>query len=140
MSISQLNLDHSNLNDIRPNAKNEVTRYCCWLNKNSKGSSSISFWKANSNYRWFLCKWDMSIIENDSLNNLTLQEKLDYTKRMEQIRLKDKNFVHRDSFPFIIQKGYVYQVFGLCDVEGSFYFCLDSTDNLIVQYVDRGPW
>ncbi len=40
-----------------------------------------------------------------------------------------------------IERGFVYQVFGLCDVEGSYYFCKDSVgDKLIIQYQDAGPW
>jgi hypothetical protein len=43
--------------------------------------------------------------------------------------------------PLEIEQGFVYQVFGLCDVDGSYYFCLDSlTNRLIVQYQDAGPW
>jgi len=49
--------------------------------------------------------------------------------------------VKAGNVPIIIEKGYVYQVFGLCDLEGSYYFCLDSTSQkLIVQYQDAGPW
>lgn len=140
MSISQYSRDHNNLEDIRPNNINEITRYCCWLNKDAKGSDEVSFWKSNSNYRWYLCKLDMSILENDSLNALPLQEKLVYIKKMEMIKSNNKNHAQRDSFPFNIQKGYVYRVFGLCDIEGSYYFCLDSTNKLIVQYQDGGPW
>ncbi|HEY6437643.1 MAG TPA: hypothetical protein VIY47_13710 [Ignavibacteriaceae bacterium] len=140
MSISQYNVDHNNLNDIRPNNRNEITRYCCWLKNDSKGSTKISFLNASPNYRWYLCKLDMSILENDSLNGLSEQEKLAYIKREEIIALRDKNYVHRDSFPFIIQRGYVYHMFGLCNIEGSYYFRLDATNKLIVQYQDGGPW
>lgn len=139
ISISQYNLDHDNFKDIRPINRNEVTRYCCSLNENSKGSDEISFLKATSNYRWYLCKLNTNIVENDSLNNLPLQEKLEYIKRMELATISDKNYVHRDSFPFNIQQGYVYRVFGLCDIEGSYYFCLDSLNKLVIQYFDRGP-
>jgi len=140
MSISQFNRDHNNFNDIRPNNHNEVTRYCCWLNNNSKGSSKISFSMTNRHYSWFLCKPDESILENDSLNNLTVREKLEYIKRKELLEPDNKNYLHQESLPFKIKKGYVYQIFGLCDVEGSYYFCLDANNKLIVQYFDSGPW
>lgn len=140
MSISQYNRDTSYTSDIRPKDRNEVTRYCCWLNKDYKGSNYISFSKPTLSYRWYLCKPDMSILENDSLNSLTLKEKLAYLEEKEKRALVDKNYLHKDSFPFIIQKEYVYKVFGLCNVEGSYYFCLDSNNKLIVQYQDRGPW
>ena len=139
ISISQYKRDHDNLNDIRPININEVTRYCCSLNENSKGGDEIYFLKATPNYQWYLCKLNTNIVENDSLNNLPLQEKLQYIKRMELAMISDKNYIHRDSFPFNIQQGYVYRVFGLCDIEGSYYFCLDGSNKLVIQYFDKGP-
>lgn len=43
--------------------------------------------------------------------------------------------------PFIVERGFVYQAFGLCDINGSYYFCIDSvTNKFVVQYQDAGPW
>jgi len=44
------------------------------------------------------------------------------------------------TLPFIIKKGFVYQIFGLPDLDGSYYFRLDADDKLIVQFSDSGPW
>jgi len=140
MSISKFRRDDESDSDIRPKDRNEITRYCCWLKNGRRGKRRISFLEADGNYSWYLCKLDMSILESDSLNSLTLTDKLAYSKKMELEAIKDKNYVHRDSFPLIVQKGYVYQVFGLCDVDGSYYFCLDANGKLIVQYKDAGPW
>ena len=128
------------ITDIRPNNRNEVTRYCCSLNKNSKSSKEILFSNLNKNYKWSLCELDLSIVENDSLNALSIEEKLEYTKRRELLESRVKDSVTKGSLPFTIQKGFVYHVFGLCNIEGSYYFCLDSTNKLLVQYQDGGPW
>ncbi len=140
LSISQYYRDNNSLDDIRPNNRNEVTRYCCSLNKNSKSSKEILFSNLNKNYKWSLCELDLSIVENDSLNALSIEEKLEYTKRRELLESRVKDSVTKGSLPFTIQKGFVYHVFGLCNIEGSYYFCLDSTNKLLVQYQDGGPW
>ena len=108
--------------------------------KNAKGSNKISFLKPNPNYRWYLCKLDLHIVENDSLQNLTLEQKLNYVEMMDKVTLSDSEYVHRRSFPLSIEHGYVYHIFGLCDVEGSYYVCLEASGELIIQYFDRGAW
>ena len=137
-SISQFPMDHLNTDDIRPHSHVETMRYCCELKKNQHGKTKIIFATNDSNYRWNLCKLDMSLIENDSLNNLSFEAKLQYLKE----RNRHRTYVPSDHFrlPFQVDKGYVYQIFGLPNLEGSYYFRLDSDDKLLVQFVDMGPW
>lgn len=137
-SISQYKIDSENLDDIRPNNHTELMRYCCELKANRSGSKKIQFKSDNSKYRWSLCKLDTSIVVNDSLNALSFEDKLKHLKE----RNKFENHIPHDEMklPFVIKKGFVYQIFGLPDLDGSYYFRLDSDDKLIVKFFDNGAW
>lgn len=137
-SISQYKIDSQNLEDIRPKDHKELMRYCCELKADSSGSKKVLFKNDNSRYRWSLCKLDTSIVESDSLNELTFRDKLIHLKERD----KFEKYIPEDemTLPFIIKKGFGYQIFGLPDLEGSYYFRLDSDDKLIVQFFDSGPW
>jgi len=137
-SISQYKIDSENLDDIRPNNHSELMRYCCELKNNRSGSKIILFKSDDSRYRWSLCKLDTSVVTNDSLNALTFEDKFRYFEERTKFekRIPEKEM----TLPFIIKKGFVYQIFGLPDLDGSYYFRLDSDDKLIVQFFDSGPW
>ena len=137
-SITQYPIDHDGMEDIRPLSHFEVMRYCCELRPNRSPSKRV-FFSSNDGrtYRWSLCKLDISIIANDSLNNLPFEEKLKYADRKKADRSTIDQSVN---LPFNIEQGYVYQIFGLKDLDGSYYFRLDSNNRLIVQFFDRGPW
>lgn len=136
-SISQFKSDSESLEDIRPINHTEVMRYCCEVKK-SKNASSHVFFSDTSNYNWSLCLLDTSIVTNDSLNNLSDGEKLKYIQ-MQNIK---NSFVGASDYriPFIVQKGYIYQLFGLNDLEGSFYFRLSDKGDFEVQFYESGPW
>lgn len=138
-SISQFNIDHEQLDDIRPHSHIELMRYCCELRTSKNGSKHVLFSPMDTiNYDWFLCKLDTSIVSNDSLNNLTFEEKLRYLHSRD----RDQNIIRDNNLhlPFTIRKGYVYQIFGLRNLDGSYYFRLGPNNTLIVQFFDRGPW
>jgi hypothetical protein len=137
-SISQYKIDSENLDNIRPNNHKELMRYCCVLKAYRSGSKKILFKSDNPRYRWSLCKLDTSIVANDSLNALTFEDKSRY---LEERAKFEKHIPEEEmTLPFIIKKGFVYQIFGLPDLDGSYYFRLDSVDKLIVQFFDSGPW
>lgn len=137
-SITQYPIDHDGMDDIRPMSHVEVMRYCCELRPNRNPSRRVLFSSADGrNYRWSLCKLDTSIISNDSLNSLSFEEKLKYADRKKADRSPiDQRF----NLPFNVKRGYVYQIFGLKNLNGSFYFRLDSNNRLVVQFFDNGPW
>jgi len=137
-SISQFKMDHKILDDIRPNEHTELMRYCFELKDDRKGNKGVLFKTGGSNHRWTLCKLDTTIIANDSLNNLSFGEKLKYIKERDKLRTDSPS--NDFPLPFAIQNGYVYQIFGLPNLKGSYYFCLDSDNKLLVQYEDGGPW
>lgn len=137
-SISQFKLDHQDLRDIRPKSHSELMRYCVDLKEKSLAQKIVLFDKSESDYQWTLCKLDTSLLANDSLSRLPFEEKLKYLNAREQ---SNKSSVNRTIlFPFAVRKGYVYQIFGLPDIHGSYYFCLSADDKFLVQYVDQGPW
>lgn len=136
-SISQYHRDNENLEDVRPNDRTELTRYCCELKQDGIAMNTV-FFDDTINYLWRLCKLDTSIVVNDSLNSLTLSQKLDYVEKMEEYdRLYNPT---RFGTPFKIENGFVYKIFGLPRLAGSYYFYIDSLGKLIVQYHNEGPW
>lgn len=137
-SISQYKIESENLDDIRPNSHTELMRYCCELKANKSGSKKILFKSDNSRYRWSLCKLDTSIVTNDSLNALTFEDKSRYLE--ERTKFEKRIPKEEMALSFIIKKGFVYQIFGLPDLDGSYYFRLDSDDKLIVKFFDNGAW
>lgn len=137
-SVSEFKMDHADLTDIRPKEHTELMRYCCYLKNGAKGDNKVLFNMDNLNYRWSLCKLDTHIVESDSLNKLSFEEKLKYLNETDQY--KNDKLVDGVTLPFQIRKGFVYQIFGLPNLEGSFYFLLNSNNKLIVQFVDKGPW
>ena len=137
-SISQFILDHDNLEDIRPIDHTELMRYCCELLKETNGEKNVFFNSDNSQYRWSLCRLDTTLITNDSLNSLSLKDKLEYINQKDSLITFNLNDDFR--LPFIIMPGYVYQIFGLPKLEGSYYFCLNSENKLLIQFADKGPW
>ncbi len=137
-SISQFKKDHLDESDIRPNEHNELMRYCCKLSVENKGKKMVFFGKDTPNYTWSLCKLDTSLAMVDSLSNLTVLQKLSRLKSRDSLKISinDENL----KLPFVVQNGYVYQIFGLEKMEGSYYFCFNSEGKLIIQFVDKGPW
>jgi hypothetical protein len=131
-------MDHEDLSDIRPSTHVELMRYCCEIQMGGKGERTVFFKMNNTNYRWTLCKPDLSILTNDSLNHLTFKEKLAFVQKQDSTK-HEISSIHRQ-LPFQVEKGYVYQIYGFPNLEGSYYFCLSSGNELVVQYVDAGPW
>lgn len=136
-SISQFKSDSQSKEDIRPVNHTEVMRFCCEVKKGKKALRRVLF-SDTSNYRWSLCLLDTSIVTNDSLNKLSDEEKRRYIKEQNIANgLKGKSDFQ---IPFVIQRGYVYQLFGLDNLDGSFYFRLSDQGDLKVQFFESGPW
>lgn len=133
-SISQFKIDGFDENGIRPKNHEELMRYCCKL-KSSKHNIKNVLFKDTANYFWERCKLDTSLVSNSSLS---LQQKIDLIKIKERKNpgLNLSNY----KIPFQIEKGFVYQIFGLPNFEGSYYFYIDSSNKLKVQYQDGGPF
>lgn len=136
-SISQFKDDSKSLSDIRPNNHTEVMRYCCELKAGGKGNNKVLFKDDNSMYRWRLCLLDTSNVKHNGVNPTAFT---DSSKVLEEIN-KFKEHVGKEIIlPFTIEKGYVYQLFGIPDIEGSYYFRIKADGELIVQFFDNGPW
>lgn len=131
-SISQFKKDGIDENDIRPKNHDELMRYCCKLKSSNYNIKAVLF-RDTTNYLWELCKLDTSLVSNSTLS---LQQKIDLVKLIEQKNFDLSNY----KIPFQIEKGFVYQIFGLPNFEGSYYFCTDNSNKLKVQYQDEGPF
>ena len=133
-SISQFKLEYLDKNDIRPKNHVELMRYCCDIKPSLNKLKKVLF-RDTSNYFWEYCKLDTSFVTN---NSLSFKQKIDLIKLHEQ-QNNDLDLI-KYKLPFQIEKGFVYQIFGLPDLDGSFYFCIDSSNKFIVQYQDAGPF
>jgi hypothetical protein len=131
-SISQFKSDSFNDNDIRPKNHEELMRYCCKVKSSQSRIKNVLF-KDTTNYFWEFCKLDTSMVSNSALS---MQQKIDLIKIREHKNIN----LHNYKIPFQIEKGFVYQIFGLPDFEGSYYFCIDNFNKLKVQCQDQGSF
>lgn len=136
-SISKFKRNNESLTDIRPENHEEIMRFCCDLKDKHKPATFVFFNMSDTNYSWHLCKLNTSLIENDSLRSLSFEEKL---KFLQTDTTYNKTPFVKQQLPFVIETGYVYQLFGIRDLNGSLYFCLNNSGKLLVQFVDKGPW
>ncbi len=119
-----------NEKDIRPTNRKEINTIKCEIKNGMSASSCISFASKQSNYNWYYL--DFGILENDSLNALSEKEKLKYVADRERKNFKDSSY--KKPFPFVVEQRYVYEVAGLCSVNGSYFFCLNSENKIIKQF------
>jgi len=112
----------------------ELARYCFEFDSVKKSCKTVSFTESNNHYVWSRCDLDLSYVETDSLKSLPLKQKL---ALIHKDTLAIKLFTR---MPFSISQDTLYHVFGLDEIEGSYYMALDENNTLIVDYFDGGPW
>ena len=136
-AISQFKRDHLDLIDIRPKKHIEVMRYCCEAKENRPRSKTVYF-ADTLNFRWSLCKLDTSYVTVETLNETSLKKVITETDIILKLPTNNQNAYFK--LPFSIDSGYVYQIFGLNDLNRSCYFCLDEEKNIVIQFFEKGPW
>ena len=114
----------------------EVLRVCCEPVSHTELKRQLYFKKKNVGYHWNFCTLDLRFVENDSLKNLSLEEKLEILRREGHIGSPE----HFDTIPINFKVGTWYHIFGLEDIEGSFYFYVEKDGAFKVEYFDGGPW
>ena len=128
-SISQFKAGKFDSTDIRPKDHTEIMRYCCSIRPGKTEKMSVLF-KDTLDYKWEYCKLDTSLVDSN-YNGSTVTSSTGNEIPNTNLSI---------SLPFRIEKGYVYQIFGLTGVNGSFYFSLNNENELFIQFHDQGPF
>ncbi len=114
----------------------EKLRVCC----ESKGDSLIDkifFNKKNEGYHWYFCTLDLSFIEDDSLKDLTITEKIKILHNDSKEAVESE---YSDIMPIKFETGKWYHFFGLENIEGSYFVHVEDNNTFSVEYFDGGPW
>lgn len=117
--------------DTRPLNKTELVRYCCSIKDSTNCSSKVYFNEERDGYYWSRCDLVLDFVENDSLKNLSTEEKLS--------RIEFGSIEYFDVMPFKFERSKIYHLFGIQEMKGSYYLTIDASGELIVDYFDGGP-
>ena len=119
-------------------SSNEKLRVCCEaISGNFNLKDKLYFDRKNKGYQWFFCTLDLRFVENDSLKNLTIDEKLKIIKKENNGKLTPKYY---DTIPITFKPETWYHFFGFEDVEGSFYVYVEKNKSFKVEYFGGGPF
>jgi len=97
----------------------------------------IYFNKKNEGYQWFYCTLDLRFVENDSLKNLKVEEKLEIIQKENIVTSHPQYY---ETIPIEFKPGTWYHFFGFEDIEGSFYVFVMNDRSFKVEYFDGGPF
>ena len=115
------------------NSGSEISRYCCVFRGKTRPKKVVYFDRLKDDYFWQRCDLNLAYVENDSLKNLSLEEK----RKMINIDTA-RTF---DRMPFEFQSNQVYQIFGLKGIDGSYFFEINnSTNEIEIEYFEGGPF
>ena len=78
----------------------------------------------------------MRFVQNDSLKNLSVGEKLEILR--QEGRTGHPNYF--DTIPINFRPGKWYQIFGLEDIEGSFFVYVKNDGSFKIEHFGGGPW
>jgi hypothetical protein len=112
----------------------EKQRICCF-STDDKFSNKICFNQKNTGYKWNYCTLDLRFIEDDSLKDLTLEEKLEILNSEST----GKEFPDLDICPIDFEPGKWYHFFGLPNIEGSYFVHVEEDEKFTVEYFSGGP-
>ncbi|MCF8373974.1 MAG: hypothetical protein K9H64_20285 [Bacteroidales bacterium] len=131
-TISELEVSSIGGNGL-PIKEKDIVQYCCKSSSKSL-KKKIYFNRKNKGYKWFYCTLNLDFIEVDSLKKLSEEQKL---TMIHQVRGENMYF---DTIPFRFEAGKWYHLYGLENVEGSYYIHFNIKKEFIVKYFEGGPF
>ena len=137
-SFSIAKLDVQQLNNLGfPGTFTETDRVTCRLENGTK-AKKIFFHKENAGYVWYKSSPNYDFENNDSLNKLSTSEILEFLKKEGVLKNAHKN--RYLTIPFELESGNWYHLFGLNDIEGSYFIYVNKDRTFKTYYFDGGPY
>jgi hypothetical protein len=116
----------------------EYQRVCLEASSEKARQKAKLYFKQNNNgYYWQSCTLDLKFVENDTLKDLSLEEKLDILKKENPENTKPKKY---EILPWEFKPGKWYHFFGFDNIEGSFFVYVEKDKTFRVEYFGGGPW
>lgn len=133
-SIAEIEVTDIGENGIPYNYQ-EIARVTCESNLGT--DRKIFFHKENAGYSWTFSNLDLRFVEADSLKDLSVEEKL---RILRDEGAFDGEVTHFKTMPLKFDIGKWFHLFGLKNIQGSYFIFVKPDGSLLVRYFDGGPF